>query len=66
MNEQNSKKFLEELKKIKDLHPSSPEFAKLLSRYDLPFSTREVIKILKKNIIWQNGTQKKSVIVNLI
>ena len=48
MNEQNSKKFLEELKKVKDLHPNSPEFAKLLSRYDLPFSTREAIKILKK------------------
>lgn len=41
------KKFLEELRKIKDLHPSSPKFAKLLSKYDLPFSTREAIKILK-------------------
>lgn len=40
--------FFEELERIRDFHPSSPEFAKLLSKYDLPFSTREAIKILKK------------------
>jgi F0F1-type ATP synthase delta subunit len=48
MNKKNLEKFFEELEKIRDFHPSSPEFAKLLSKYDLPFSTREAIKILKK------------------
>ncbi len=48
MNEATTKKFLKELKEIKDLHFSSPKFAKLLSKYDLPFTTKEAIKILKK------------------
>lgn len=44
----NEEKFLKELKSIRDLHPQSEKFAKLLSKYDLPFTTREAIKILKK------------------
>lgn len=40
--------FFEELERIRDFHPSSPEFAKLLSKYDLPFSTIEAIRILKR------------------
>lgn len=48
MNKKNLENFFEELERIRDFHPSSPEFAKLLSKYDLPFSTREAIEILKK------------------
>jgi len=48
MNKKNLEKFFEELERIRDMHPSSPEFSKLLSKYDLPFSTKEAIKILKK------------------
>lgn len=44
----NEEQFLKELRQIRDLHHSNPLFAKLLSKYDLPFTTREAIKILKK------------------
>jgi hypothetical protein len=47
MTKESEKKFLEQLKAIKDLHPQSEEFAKLLSRYDLPFTTVQAIRILK-------------------
>ena len=50
MTKKEEQKFFEELFKIRDLHYANPAFAKLLAKYNLPFSTRQAIKILKKII----------------
>lgn len=41
-------KFYKELEKVKDLHFSNPKFAKFLSKWDMPFTTREFKKIMSK------------------
>lgn len=47
MNNETEKKFIEELKSIRNFHHASPVWSSLLNKYPLPKSTVQAIKILK-------------------